>query len=326
MMVVKVSVIIPVYNVEKYLAECLDSVINQTLKDIEIICVDDCSTDGSPTILEEYKNREPRITVITHERNRGLGAARNTGMEAASGQYVWFVDSDDWIAPQACQLLYDTAKTNDVDVLLFQAATFYESDGAYVYVEDYYYNDLPKRRNFCMKECFAPGMNIPVSACMYISRKDFISGRKFREGVYYEDTDYTPILLTEAKSLRSICFTAYNRRRTPGSIMQSPLTEKKLRDKIEVCKSLAAYISSHLCDANSYIQACYRNCLIHFYGEINASEFRDSFAGDADYAALAAKLPFYIRARILIKRFLYPYVPRFLLALYRKMKRWARFQ
>ena len=91
----KVSIIIPVYNVEKYLRQCLDSVINQTLREIEIICVDDGSTDSSPAILAEYAAKDPRVKVLTREKSNA-GAARNAGMAIATGEYIGFVDSDDW--------------------------------------------------------------------------------------------------------------------------------------------------------------------------------------------------------------------------------------
>mgnify|MGYP001516330436 CR=1 FL=1 len=93
---IKVSVIVPVYNVKKYLAKCLDSIIAQTLKDIEIICVNDGSTDGSDKVLEEYKKKDARIQVV-NRKNGGLSAARNTGMPYAKGKYIGFVDSDDYI-------------------------------------------------------------------------------------------------------------------------------------------------------------------------------------------------------------------------------------
>lgn len=93
----KVSIIIPIYNVEQYLAQCLDSVINQTYKNIEIICVNDCSLDNSFRILDEYSKNDKRIKIINRENNGGLSAARNTGLDNASGKYIYFLDSDDWI-------------------------------------------------------------------------------------------------------------------------------------------------------------------------------------------------------------------------------------
>ncbi|WP_304354613.1 glycosyltransferase family 2 protein [Brachyspira innocens] len=113
---IKISVIVPVYNVENYLRQCLDSIINQTLKDIEIICVDDCSPDNSIEILEEYKNKDNRISIIRHSNNQGLGPARNTGLKHANGEYISFIDSDDYIDKNFLFYLYSTAKKYDSDV------------------------------------------------------------------------------------------------------------------------------------------------------------------------------------------------------------------
>ena len=94
---IKVSVIIPVYNVEPYLKEALDSVINQTLREIEIICIDDCSTDNSYNILEEYAKKDNRIIIIKNEENLGVGISRNKGIRLSKGEYIGFVDGDDYI-------------------------------------------------------------------------------------------------------------------------------------------------------------------------------------------------------------------------------------
>lgn len=114
----KVSVIIPVYNVEKYLRECLDSVVNQTLKDLEIICVDDGSTDGSPAILAEYAAKDPRVKVIAREKSNA-GAARNAGMAVATGEYLGFVDSDDWCELTLFEKAAARADASGADVVLW---------------------------------------------------------------------------------------------------------------------------------------------------------------------------------------------------------------
>lgn len=108
---VKVSVIVPIYNVEKYLKKCLDSIINQTLKEIEIILVNDGSTDGSSLILEEYKRKDNRIILI-NKINGGQGSARNEGIKIAKGEYIGFVDSDDWISLDMYEKLYEEAEEN----------------------------------------------------------------------------------------------------------------------------------------------------------------------------------------------------------------------
>ena len=111
----KISVIIPVYNVEKYLKECLDSVINQTLKDIEIICVNDGSTDNSLDIIKEYAQNDNRIIVID-KKNAGLGAAYNSGLEVAKGEYIGFVEPDDYISLNMYENLFKHANS-DVDIV-----------------------------------------------------------------------------------------------------------------------------------------------------------------------------------------------------------------
>ena len=114
----KVSVIVPVYNVKPYLERCIDSLISQSLKEIEIILVDDGSTDGSAAICDDYARRDERIVVI-HKQNGGVSSARNVGIDFAKGDYIMFVDSDDWVEPEFCNLPYDVAKQNDADMVMF---------------------------------------------------------------------------------------------------------------------------------------------------------------------------------------------------------------
>jgi len=113
----KVSVIIPVYNIERYLRRCLDSVIHQSLEEIEIICVNDGSTDSSPAILKEYEKNDPRVGVVDKE-NAGQGVGRNIGIDMAEGEYIGFVDGDDWIEPDMYERMYGAAKKNDSDLHL----------------------------------------------------------------------------------------------------------------------------------------------------------------------------------------------------------------
>ena len=114
----KVSIVIPVYNVEKYLSQCLDSIINQSLNDIEIICVDDGSKDASGKILDDYAEKDSRIVVI-HKENEGVAIARNLGVEKAKGQYLMFVDSDDVLIPTACESAYDIIVQDNSDIVIY---------------------------------------------------------------------------------------------------------------------------------------------------------------------------------------------------------------
>ena len=123
---VKVSVIIPVYNVEDYLAECLDSVVHQTLKEIEIILVDDGSTDNSLKIMQEYKEKYSNIVVFSHE-NHGSGFTRNVGLQKVRGEYIQFVDSDDVLELTMLEEVYQEAVSRDADMVLFDADVICEA-------------------------------------------------------------------------------------------------------------------------------------------------------------------------------------------------------
>ena len=124
----KVSIIIPVFNVEKYLIECLDSAINQTYLEKEIIIIDDGSTDGTVEIISNYQEQHPQILAIRTE-NRGQSAARNTGLEIASGDFIIFLDGDDWIEKNTIELCLKTIQENEVDLVMFNASAF--ADGMY---------------------------------------------------------------------------------------------------------------------------------------------------------------------------------------------------
>ena len=120
----KVSIIVPVYNVEKYIHRCVESLINQTLKDIEIILVDDESPDSCPSICDEYAQKDARIKVI-HKKNEGLGLTRNAGLEIASGEFIAFIDSDDWVDLTMYETLYNTAKNNQCDTVYCSLQYYY---------------------------------------------------------------------------------------------------------------------------------------------------------------------------------------------------------
>jgi glycosyltransferase involved in cell wall biosynthesis len=136
---VKVSIIVPVYNVEKYLRQCMDSIVDQSLKEIEIICVNDGSSDNSLQILEEYVQKDKRIKMINN-RNVGAWAARNTGMEYATGEYIGFVDSDDFIDEKMYENLYINAKSNKSDIVMCPAYVFEDNNPELNYQKPIYFS------------------------------------------------------------------------------------------------------------------------------------------------------------------------------------------
>jgi glycosyltransferase EpsH len=141
----KISIIVPVYNVEKYLPKCLDSIINQTFTDFECICINDGSPDNSLTILQEYASKDNRIKIINQE-NKGLPYVRNIGLEAVGCPYVAFVDSDDWLDKNYLQILYKTIEETNSDVVACNYEKYYEKENKFVS------DILPQERKFCVQD------------------------------------------------------------------------------------------------------------------------------------------------------------------------------
>lgn len=125
----KISIIIPVYNASEYIRTCLDSVVNQTFRDIEIICIDDCSTDDSLQILEEYAKNDERFVIRRNNKNRSIGYTRNSGIKLAKGDYIMFLDCDDWLELEACKLCYKKISKNKNEFVLFAYNKFFQETG-----------------------------------------------------------------------------------------------------------------------------------------------------------------------------------------------------
>jgi glycosyltransferase involved in cell wall biosynthesis len=143
----KNSVAIPVYNMEKYLRQCLDSVIGQTLRDIEIICINNGSTDGSLAILEEYVKKDSWVVVI-NQKNQGAWLAKNKGIEVAKGEYIHFMDSDGYLVDGAYEKFYSVAKNNDLDIVRGKAYVFDEIKKEIISMEYYELQNISKNKLF----------------------------------------------------------------------------------------------------------------------------------------------------------------------------------
>lgn len=141
----EISIIIAVYNVEKYLRKCLDSLINQTFNNIEIICINDGSTDNSLKILKEYKAKDDRIIIVEQE-NQGPGVARNKGIDIAQGKYIMFVDPDDWLELNACELAYNQIEKNNNDFVIFDYRIYIEESENFIEEKNHFepYQDVLK--------------------------------------------------------------------------------------------------------------------------------------------------------------------------------------
>ena len=161
---VKVSVIVPIYNTEIYLKECLNSVINQTLKDIEIICINDGSTDNSLKILEYFAKIDKRVTIFS-QKNKGQGSARNLGLKHAKGEYICFVDSDDVLKPNELEDTYNISSKKSLDFLIFKLFTYNEETGEEYSEKGYEMQDIKSFKNkvFNYNDLGSLIFRIPVS-------------------------------------------------------------------------------------------------------------------------------------------------------------------
>ena len=195
---VKISIVLPVYNVEKYLEQCLDSVLNQDLKEIEVICVNDGSSDNSGEILDRYQKKDSRVIVINQE-NQGQGAARNSGMKIARGEYLFFVDPDDWIMENSLKRVYDFAKENNSTVVFFDSKFYneplnkFDNDRIQDYLTKKFNKNFDNIKSFSLKDCNNDFSAFCLAVWNRIFKTDFIKNNNisFPKTKLSEDTTFS---------------------------------------------------------------------------------------------------------------------------------------
>ena len=249
----KVSIIIPIYNTEKYLSKCLDSVINQTLKDIEIICVNDCSPDNSLSILKKYASKDDRIKIINNEINRNLGMARNIAMEAAKSDYIMFLDSDDWYEENACEEAYNQIVKYNNDFVMFGFRYLNETTQVWRIgdkIKDFDY--LIGKSSITLKDLTKPFLNGGVCWNKIYNKKFLIDNKiLFPEG-YHEDGEFTLKVFLNFNNFSILDIPLYCYLIRPNSISTVPKnnllqfvrTEKCLKDIEEMDSIDKKYIDS----------------------------------------------------------------------------------
>lgn len=217
----KISIIVPVYNVQKYLDQCVQSLIHQTLKDIEIILVDDGSPDECPGMCDEFASIDERVRVI-HKENGGLSSARNVGVKIACGEYMMFVDSDDWIDPNTCEVLYSHAKENKVEVVVCSYIKEFIDHSVVSHLwESPFVCDTQKviRRLYgpIDNELHNPqDLDLPVSACMQIIQTKIAKDVLFvdTKEIGTEDLLYLIMVYSKARKYSYIKEPFYHYRRS----------------------------------------------------------------------------------------------------------------
>lgn len=244
----KLSIIVPVYNVEKYIARCLDGLLHQDLTEYEIIIINDGTPDNSMEYIEKQNKLHDNIIIIDQE-NGGLSAARNTGIRHARGEYLFFCDSDDTIVPNCLNKLYEEAKKYKLDMLLFDADTIYEEQkiGAerYGYYRTGITEDIVSGAQM-LEECLKKKCYY-ASSCMYLINRDFVIQKRleFFEGIIHEDELFTPVALAQAERVVHRNWPIYQRYVREGSIMTGTSEKKHLCGIAVVISELSAFYNKN---------------------------------------------------------------------------------
>lgn len=251
----KVSVIVPVYNVDKYLSECLDSILNQSYKNIEIILVDDGSSDNSGAICEKYKSKDERITVI-HKSNGGLSDARNAGMDIMTGKYVTFIDSDDWITGNYVEEMVAVIEKTFADIVIGsmiekkvdsnQSKELYKNK----YVD---YDVIPAERAL---ELLASEKKIGTCAPNKLFNAKLLAGIRFPKGKIYEDKFVMHWIFGKCSAISFAKKAIYYYRGREGSIINSSFTLSKI-DYMEASFDRLVYYVKYYPRFSKYVKANY---------------------------------------------------------------------
>lgn len=252
---IKVSVIIPAYNVSAYLPACIESILNQTLQEIEIICVNDGSYDNTLDILLEYASKDKRISVI-NQRNKGSSGARNSGLAQAKGEYVYFIDSDDCLTSTALEELYTCAQKNNLDIIYFNGLVIYENkemQKTYLDNRYYYYSYLNQKEPCSGQTLFQylkQNKSYRVSPCMQMIRTKYLKniGLLFHEGIIYEDNIFTFISLLKANRVLKVDNPYYLRRYREDSIMTDMVQIKNVVGYLTCLRQMLFFVESELLD------------------------------------------------------------------------------
>ena len=237
----KISIVIPMYNVEKYIGDCLESIARQEYESLEVICVDDGSTDSSLVIAEEWKNLHPTMEItILRQANAGLSAARNTGLKAATGEYVFFLDSDDWLEKDALERL--AKHIHGEDLICFSGRKWYQDTQMYEVADklqsatydtgwEYYNENALQSRRFPF-----------VCAVLRLYRRKFLleNDLYFTEGIYHEDNMLTPYVCLYAQATKVVNESIYVYRIREGSITTQPKL-KNIQDKLWIANEQAHF-------------------------------------------------------------------------------------
>ncbi len=221
----KISVIVPIFNVEKYIRKCMISLVSQTMTDIEIICVDDCGTDKSIAIVQEFATNDNRIKIVRNPHNMDIADTRTNGIIHSSAPYIMWCDPDDWYCNDMCEKMYHAITTNNSDIAVCGTNVIYETDHNKE-ASDCVYFDIPQNKTCELTDDIRAKVNVVVWNKIF--RRDIINNFniKFPSKLRYEDEYFWRTYTTHAQTITFVTDKLYNYRRNSGSIMNKTFTKR----------------------------------------------------------------------------------------------------
>ncbi len=294
-----ISVIVPVYNVESYVAECIESIQNQTYMNLEIILVNDGSTDASGDICDQYAAYDERIQVI-HKENAGVSAARNTGIESANGDYIGFVDSDDYIAPTMYEDMLKLMAEHDLDII---ECTAFRNNGD-INIEGCNDGSLEifnrdEALKMAMYDCF-------VAVWSQLYKRRVISDVRFPVGRKFEDSAVSYLFIANTKRVGHINRCLYYYRLNPNSTTQTSFDAKSRWDFVLGYEERLQYAIDHqlpyVDDCNSLLMKAVLSCLTAYYAKPTGNQVYydkckkmiETYRNDASYKLLNSKYKLFL--------------------------------
>ncbi|WP_413307033.1 glycosyltransferase [Bacillus sp. 1P10SD] len=272
----KISIIVPVYNVESYIHACIDSILDQSFTDFELILVDDGSSDRSGFICDDFSEKDNRIIVI-HKENGGQSSARNRGIDAAKGDYIGFIDSDDWIHRDMYKILYSYAIEKDAEITACNLMQYDKNSESHLYSNNTT-NQLFDKTS-AMHELYL-NERLTFSPCNKLYKKEIIQGLRFKEGYILEDMDFAYKIIHQANKIYYTGQALYNYRFNEKSTMRKAFSKKRL-DEFEVRRDMYLFYLNNYPDIANELYAewfltgvmLYINIEKYFFNEKNQFKY-----------------------------------------------------
>lgn len=253
-----VSIVIPMYNVEKYLGDCLKSVLTQTFQDIEVICIDDASTDQTLKVAEAFAKSDVRVHILMNDKNKGVAYTRNRGLDVAKGKYIYFLDADDKITENAIEELLQEAEKNDLDVIFFDGQVIYEDEDLKQQFKDYSLQHLanyePVMNGLEIFDKMKKNREWAVNPPREFWKRSFLVNAelRFENDIIHEDELFSTLAVMQAGRCSVMKEQFFIRRFRRNSIMTSAKTQKDMDGYFKCITKIMEYLWKHMDDITEY--------------------------------------------------------------------------